>query len=105
MWSAGERVGLKLESLSEPVPAIELTDGSMASSNCGPHIHGGRHSPLGTDRFVCVVADRCVVADALTKIVMAQGADSRNVLRQFGASAHFHDPLTGWQHLEEGSGD
>jgi thiamine biosynthesis lipoprotein len=109
-----ERIGLKLESMADSVPVVELRDGSVASSNghrsrrwrwgrvCGPHIHGVRRCPAPTDRFVCVVAERCVVADALTKVVMADGPHSMGLLRQFGASAHFHDSRCGWQHLEGG---
>jgi thiamine biosynthesis lipoprotein len=75
-----EHVGLKLEALVDPV---------------------GRN-PAPTDRFVCVVAEGCVVADALTKVVMADGPRSVDLLRKFGASAHLHDPLSGWQHLDGG---
>jgi thiamine biosynthesis lipoprotein len=106
-----ERVGLKVEPLAGSVPVIEVRDGSVASSSghrngrwrggrlCGPHIHGVRRSPAPTDRFVCVVAERCIVADALTKVVMAEGPRSRDLLGRFGASAHLHDPQRGWQHL------
>lgn len=91
---------------------IELKEGSIASSSghrqrrwhrgrqCGPHVDGVRRSPAATDRFVCVIAEQCVVADALTKVVMAKGADSAGLLRAFGASAHIHDPGIAWRHLE-----
>lgn len=94
------------------LPVIELRDGSIASSSghrqrrwhggrlCGPHVDGERRSPAATDRFACVVAEQCIVADALTKVVMAKGAESTSLLRRFGASAHIHDPGSGWQHLE-----
>jgi thiamine biosynthesis lipoprotein len=93
---------------------VELKNGSLASSSgyrnrrrragrlCGPHIHGVLRSPAPTDRFVCVLAERCIVADALTKIVMAEGPKSVGLLRRFGASAHLHGPREGWQHLGEG---
>jgi FAD:protein FMN transferase len=48
---------------------------------------------------VCVVAERCIVADALTKVVMAEGPHSADLLRQFKASALLHDPLGGWSHF------
>jgi len=107
-----EPVRLAVESASETMPVLELTDGSVASSSghrqrhwhnghlYGPHVDGIRRMPAPTDRFVCVVAKDCVVADALTKIVMAKGIESVNLLQQFDASAYLHDPATGWQHLE-----
>lgn len=103
-----ERIGLELEFPLNPVPVLELTNGSIASSSghrhrlwhqgrvCGPHVHGVRRSPVPTDRFVCVIAERCIVADALTKIVMAEGHRSAGLLRQFKASALLHDPRGGW---------
>lgn len=106
-----ERIGLELEFPMNPVPVLELTDGSIASSSghrhrrrhqgrvCGPHVHGVWRSPAPTDRFVCVVAERCIVADALTKIVLAEGPRSAGLLRQFKASALLHDPSGGWSHF------
>lgn len=99
------------QSSMNALPVIELKDGSIASSSshrqqrwyrgrlCGPHVDGVRRKPAATDRFVCVIAEQCVVADALTKVVMAKGADSAGLLRAFGASAHIHDPGIGWRHL------
>jgi len=93
-------------------PVIELKEGSIASSSghrqrrwhrgrrCGPHVDGARRTPAATDRFVCVIAEQCVVADALTKVVMAKGADCAALLGHFGSSAHIHDPGSGWRHLE-----
>ena len=96
------------------LPVIELTDGSMASSSghrqrrwhrgrlCGPHVDGARRTPAATDRFVCVIAEQCIVADALTKIVMAKGAECAALLGHCGASAHIHDPGSGWRHVGAG---
>jgi thiamine biosynthesis lipoprotein len=107
-----EPIRLAVESSVDTMPVLELTDGSVASSSghrqrrwhkgrlCGPHVDGARRSPAATDRFVCVLADECVLADALTKIVMARGRDSVELLRRFAASAHVYDPTGGWQHLE-----
>lgn len=96
---------------TDNVPILEISDGSVASSSghlhrrrhdgrlYGPHVEGELRSPAPTDRFVCVVAECCIVADALTKIVMARGMDSIESLRQCGASAHMYDPANGWKHL------
>jgi thiamine biosynthesis lipoprotein len=95
-----------------PLPVIELRDGSIASSSshrqrrwhrgrlCGPHVNGELRSPAPTDRFACVIAEQCIVADGLTKVVMAKGAESTRLLRHFGASAHIYDPGSEWRHLE-----
>ncbi|MBW4027734.1 MAG: FAD:protein FMN transferase [Acidobacteria bacterium] len=105
-----ELIRLQVESPGTAA-VVELTNGSVASScgwqrkRCiggklrGPHLDGADRTTSWTDRFVCVVADHCVVADALTKVVMAQGAQSANLLRQFGAKAHVFDPGGGWMHL------
>jgi FAD:protein FMN transferase len=110
-----EAIGLDLGFSANPMPVLELANGSVASSSGrhhrrwrenrfhGPHVDGARRSPAPTDRFVCVLAERCVVADALTKVVMAEGQGSLELLRRFGASAHLHDPLTGWQSLNGGT--
>ena len=94
---------------------VELANGSLASSSghrtrrqhrghkYGAHVHGSRRAATRTDRFVCVVAKQCVIADALTKVVMAMGVDSTQILQRWGASAYFHDALEGWQLLEGGA--
>lgn len=107
-----EPIRLSAETSMDTMPVLELTDGSIASSSghmqrrwhhgrlCGPHVDGVHRSPALTDRFVCIAAERCVVADALTKVVMVMGRNSEAVLRKFGASAYIHDPGNGWQFLE-----
>jgi thiamine biosynthesis lipoprotein len=98
---AGERaLPIQLRTESGPVPALELTDGALATSAgpastrapdalpFGPHLHGRTRQPVGARRIVSVVAARCLVADALTKVVMAGDDDvSARVLAQFGAQA------------------
>ncbi len=90
------------------LPILELENASVASSSGqpdhrrhlhrlrGPHVHGRRRSPVGARSFVAVVAEQCVVADALTKVVLAQGTRSENALRHYGASAHLYRPGRGW---------
>lgn len=107
-----ERIALDMSSPTNTLPVMELSDGSVASSTgrrqrrryhgrlLGPHVHGLLRSPAPTERFVSVVAKRCVVADALTKVVIAEGASSLDLLRRFRASAHLHHPGRGWEHLE-----
>jgi thiamine biosynthesis lipoprotein len=107
-----ERIALNTGSPASALPVLELSDGSVAGSSglghrrrhhgrpLGPHVHGVTRSPARIGRFVCVVAMSCVVADALTKVVMAEGPSCRKLLWQFRASAHIHDPIRGWEHVE-----
>jgi thiamine biosynthesis lipoprotein len=73
---------------SVDLPVVELSEGSLASSR--------RRS-----RFACVAAESCVMADALTKVVLARGKRSASVLNRFSAQAHFYDRRWGWRHLGE----
>ncbi len=110
-----ERVGLRLEFPADPAPVLYLTNGSAAGSSghrnrrqhggriCGPHVHGATRLPAPANRFVCVVAERCVVADALTKVAMAEGLNGAEPARHFGATFHIHDPREGWRHLDGGT--
>jgi len=96
----------------DTVPLIRLRDGSIASSggpqaptrvhgsdDIGPHVDGSRRSALRPQRFVSVLAPQCMIADALTKIVMARGTGSDPVLRHFQATALMHDLDHGWRRL------
>ncbi len=110
-----EPIYLSVEFPEGRTPVLELMDGSVASSSghlqrrrhggrlCGPHVDGVRRIPATTDRFVCVAAECCMVADALTKIVMVRGEESASLLRRFDASAYFYDPGQAWRQMEAGS--
>jgi thiamine biosynthesis lipoprotein len=107
-----EPIRLGAASTADTMPVLELSEGSIAGSRgyrqrhwydgrwWGPHVNAITRAPASTDRFVCVLAERCMVADALTKVVMAVGAGSANLLREFSASAYMHDPSDGWKVLE-----
>jgi thiamine biosynthesis lipoprotein len=107
-----EPIRLGAASTADTMPVLELSEGSIAGSRgygqrhwhdgrwWGPHVNAITRAPASTDRFVCVVSERCMVADALTKVVMAVGAGSANLLREFSASAYMHDPSDGWKYLE-----
>lgn len=97
------------------VPAVDLMDGSIASSSgaehartvrgrhgrqvVGPHVHGRTRAPAGTRRFVSVLAPACIDADALTKVALALGARAAPTLRRFGATAYLHTARGGWRTL------
>ncbi len=90
-------------------PLVALTNHALASSFgqparrrrkgawVSPHLNGATHRNLSTTRFVSVVAQRCAVADALTKVVLARGAAAASVLRKFHAQAFVHNRARGWQ--------
>jgi thiamine biosynthesis lipoprotein len=106
-----ERIVLDTGSTVDALPLLELSDGSAASSTglrhrkrqddryLGPHVDGVSRCPGPTTRFVCVVAKRCVVADALTKVVMTEGANCEQLLDHFRAKAYVHNPQDGWQQI------
>lgn len=115
-----ERIILRVPGLDAAlIPAIEIQDGSLASSSgpenrcardgvtVGPHVDGVSGGPaggsVGATRFVTVTAAECVTADALTKVVMACGAEAEPVLRRFGATAYLHESAGEWITLGEGN--
>lgn len=75
-----------------------LGEGSVASSGSyfervrrgdrivGPHVDGTARTPM-LERCVSVVADRCAVADALTKIVMSDADAAAPMLDAWNAEA------------------
>jgi thiamine biosynthesis lipoprotein len=100
---APERVRLRGTADSEHVPVLEIENASLASSSgrdgpraidgqtVGPHVNGKTRGAAGTQSFVSVVARDCMTADALTKIVLAQGPNSAELLVRHNATAYFHD--------------
>jgi thiamine biosynthesis lipoprotein len=108
-----ERVALQVPKPVDALPVLNIENAAVASSSGhveqrlrngeirGPHVDTRNGTSVAVDRFACVVAETCVIADALTKPVLALGTESQQLLRQFGALAHFHDPALGWRHLPE----
>jgi FAD:protein FMN transferase len=85
-------------------PVLELGEASVASSSGrafstvgrGPHVHGRRRSSMGLTQSITVVAEKCMYADALTKVVMAMGMRSADLLGQFDAVAYLQDSTGDW---------
>ena len=86
------------------VPAVRIDDAAVASSGSqmrhdevtgahrvSPHIDPRTRRHCKTDRFVTVVASRCIDADALTKVVMAAGTASGAILDRYQAVAFMLD--------------
>lgn len=96
------------------VPVMRLQEASLASSSGrdlggsrreshrGPHIHGIGRMPMGRHTFVSVVARECMVADALTKVVMALKEQSEAILVEYGATAYQETNARGWRMLGAG---
>lgn len=87
-------------------PVLELREASLASSAsyasdaAGPvHFFGRDRRPAAPGRFVSVVASSCMVADGLTKVVLAEGSDVEAVLAACDATAYLYAPDSGWQIL------
>lgn len=104
----GEAVYLRVAGGLTQTPQLELAAAALASSagdgRAGPkprpHLHGVTRQALRGAASASVVADRCIIADALTKVVLAAPAAlARRVLGTFGAEACVHDPVQGWQRL------
>ena len=107
MGSATERVRLRPATTPDgPAAVVELANGSLASSGGvgehdlerfpGLHVHGAHGRPTGSRTFACVMADRCVIADALTKVVLGTRSRGAALLRQYGATAHLYTARSGW---------
>ncbi len=103
-----ERVQLRAPSDGQHVPVIEIENASLASSSgrddqrladgrtVGPHVNGNTHQAVGIHGFVSVVAEDCMIADALTKVVLARGSGAAELLARHNATAYFNDGET-WQ--------
>ncbi len=97
MGRTAERIALRARTMTV-TPVVELRDGALASSRSeprGPHVDPRGRGTSVRPRFACVVAARCVLADALTKVVLARGRASTAVLRHFQATAHV-EGARGW---------
>ena len=99
---APESVRLRLPGPADMIPVIEIENASLASSSgkehqreyqglpVVPHVDALTGDPAGRGFFVSVAALQCVMADALTKVVLACGEKSEPLLRRFGAMAYVY---------------
>ncbi len=105
-----ERVALQPDpGASDTIPVIEIENASVASSGrgsvrefrgdlqYGPHVDGRWRHTVGLNSFVSVVAERCVIADALTKVVLALGGRSGVLLQCYGATAYVRTASHPWR--------
>lgn len=84
---------------------LELSDGAIATSAPferedredasaeSPHVDGRTRRFIAAPRAVSVLAPRAVLADALTKVVLADPLKASPVLARYGATALLHDEI------------
>ena len=108
MGPATERILLRPAAASDrPAAVVELANGGLASSSGvgarrdperfpGLHVHGTHRGRMGSRTFVCVMAKQCVIADALTKVVLGTRSRGAAILRQYGATAHVYTARSSW---------
>lgn len=105
-----QRVDLRLgEDMA--LPRLELADAAVATSAVdaarrrsggrwrGGHVNPRTRRPVRAHRAVSVVAATCLIADALTKVVLADTRIGERLLRRHSASACLHDGRRGWRML------
>lgn len=63
----------------------------------GAHLQGRTRAPVGTFSSATVIAQRCMIADALTKVVLAEPALAQRVLAAYGAQVATHSARHGWR--------
>jgi thiamine biosynthesis lipoprotein len=73
------------EALASTARRVELFD--SLEPGCSAVIDPASQGPAGLIDGVTIRASSCMIADALTKIVMIAGADAEQVLEHYGASA------------------
>jgi thiamine biosynthesis lipoprotein len=82
-------------------PVVTLEEGALASSAAGegaPVHFDDRREPARACDFATVLAPTCMAADALTKLVLAEGAAAEPLLKRYGAHAILRGPA-GWTRL------
>jgi thiamine biosynthesis lipoprotein len=108
-----ERVAIRTaEPPLDALPILEIRNAALATS-CGRissrdhagdlvscHVSGHTRQTVDARTTVSVLAGRCVIADALTKVVLVDAAKAPPLLRRFNAVAHIHHPESpgsGWR--------
>jgi len=110
-----ERVAIRTaRAAHDVIPILEIQSGALATS-CGAgssrlhagervscHVSGQTRQAVDARATVSVLAGRCIIADALTKVVLADAAAAAPLLRRFRAAAHVHHPEypgSGWRRV------
>ena len=79
---------------------LDISNGAVATSTIaeGSHVHGVTREPMRGARTVSVAAPTCAIADALTKVVLADAKTT--LMAQFSAQACVHEAASGWRMLD-----
>jgi len=105
------KVQLRLTAERIDQSVVELGDAALASSVGhvaarrvvgrwrGVHLDGRSRRAVAARRSVSVVAPSCMIADALTKVVLVDARTGTRLLRQFDATACLYDQQQGWRTL------
>ncbi len=86
----------------ELAPVMEIANAAVATSgpSITPHLNGVSRASVPPSMTVSVVASQCMIADALTKIVLIDSAKAVDLLTAFDARACVHDDVDGWRVIE-----
>ena len=96
---------VRLRAPGPDVALIELQGAAVASSGAGIegaggiHLDGASGRTVHAQRFTAVIAQDCMTADALTKVVLARGEAAESLLCARQAQAHLFEPALGWRRL------
>jgi thiamine biosynthesis lipoprotein len=107
LGTEAERVAIRTAHAHAGTRAIvEISDGALATSGGGTsyNVAAATRVLIDARTTVSVLAGRCIVADALTKVVLANDAGVRSILRRFNAVAYSHHPdhpAQGWRRVGE----
>jgi thiamine biosynthesis lipoprotein len=91
--------------ISGAQPIVALEEGAIASSTSAPaagasvKAHFAKGRVVGTRSFAAVAASTCMIADALTKPVLALGRRAEPLLRRYGAIGYRYSARNGWHVL------
>ncbi|MEO5558301.1 MAG: FAD:protein FMN transferase [Dokdonella sp.] len=111
--AASERIELRLSAaVGQAAAVVELGDAALASSVVdaqrddvaqrmrSTHINARDGRSVRARRAVSVVAESCLVADALSKVVLADARIGKRMLRRYAASAFLVDGARGGRLLD-----
>lgn len=95
----------------DPVPIVDLENSAMATSGTlsspaldrAAHVHGRTGQHVGSGVCVTILARHCVIADALSKVVLAGLGQVHDILARYEATAFLYRPAKGWIRLGAGS--
>lgn len=105
-----EPVHIRIDRSGTQQRLVELANAAIATSARErhdevqlptPHLHGVTRTTVDSAKTVSVIAESCIIADALTKVVLAGDvAITCKTLATFAARNCVHDPASGWSIMD-----